>query len=85
MMKNYRCIHFDSNKKFPHIFYEISNSKKIDGIRIDFSEAKIKHYQSALKNDLMNGLEKWWWGDSKNYVYQNWKKENAQGIKIDFK
>lgn len=85
-MKRYKVTYYQGDRSRPSHLTQISKSEISDGVGIWFYGDGIKYWQNKIKNDLLNGADKiWCWGNSKNYHFQNWKKEKTQGIKIDFK
>lgn len=83
-MKRYKVQYYYGSSK-PDWFAEISESGILIGVRIIILKNGLKICQDKCKNDLMNGIEKNWERNSKNWCFQNWNKENEQGIKIKFK
>lgn len=85
-MKRYKVKYWNREKSKPHYLVDFTKSGKWDGVQIWFYGYKKKCSQYNLKNGLANGIYRSWYSTNlKNGYFRNYKKDNEQGIKIDFK
>lgn len=83
-MKKYKVEYYWSSERTrPEYLSEFSKIK--DTTKIRFWSHGGKWWHIKLRNNLMNGLGKWWWGNPNNSYFINWKKGKGQGIRIHFK
>lgn len=84
-MKRYKIIYCHGERSKPKYLTEISKSGKRNGCWIYFLDDGNKFFQTKVKNDLLNGLEKDYdYVTQKNLVQVYLKKDTQQGINIDF-
>lgn len=83
-MKRYKVEYCEIDRSKPRYLTEISKSGKWSGNTVSLT-LNGKNWQEKLKNNLLNGIDKWWEYSKKNIHFQNWKKHKTQGIKISFK
>lgn len=85
-MKRYKVEYQDRDKSRFSCLTEISKSGRFDGIAVRFWHNEKKVWQDKFKNGTLNGFGKYWlYSKTKNNSCLNWKKGNAQGIRIVFK
>lgn len=84
-MKIYKIAHWDKDMSKPEYLIPFSKSVRLNGVLIYFSRYGRKGHQTNWKNGLRIGIDKVWLSSSKNWYFQNWKKDKIQGIEISFK
>lgn len=83
-MKRYKVTSWRIDTSKLCYLTEISNSRRLDGVRIYFLVDGRKVWQYKFKNNLLNGICKDWEPNKRFFLFQNLKKSSTQGIRISF-
>lgn len=83
-MKRYKITYWREDRSKPYSLNQISKSGRRDGVRIYFWSNGRKHWQAKFKNGLFNGLIEDWRLNPRAFYFINFKKDNTQGIIMEF-
>lgn len=84
-MKRYKITYWLGDRSRPTLLAEVCQLERLGGKKVAFYKNGKMQWQDNWKNDLLNGIEKAWFGSPKQIFYKNWKKGKTQGIKFSFR